>query len=48
MEKNGKLNIINGNVHIGLMKSLAITMHAGKWQIFTKDFVKEWEEYPLP
>ena len=45
MEKNGKLNIINGNVHIGLMKSLAIAMHAEKWQIFTKDFVNEWVEW---
>ena len=22
-------------------------MHAGKWQIFAKDFSKEWVEYPI-
>ena len=22
-------------------------MHAGKWQIFAKDFTKEWVEYPI-
>ena len=29
------------------MKSLARATYAGKWQIFTKDFAKEWAEYPI-
>ena len=47
MEK-WELNIINGTIRTGLAKSLAIAMHAEKWQIFTKGFAKEWVVYPLP
>ena len=38
---------ITSNIHTGLVESLAIAMHTGKWQIFTKGFAKEWVEYPF-